>query len=148
MEHPTGQVADLRDRGIPIARPCPSWSVFDRRTRSVSPAWGDGDVVEVERDELGAAHRGAKADQQERPVAAASRGIDPQLAHDAPQILGQQRALRNLACAVGPADAGQPSAIAGCLPSRPCPPRRCIAVIAARRRLRVETLRIPDRSER
>ena len=24
----TGQVADLRDRGIPISRPCPSWSVF------------------------------------------------------------------------------------------------------------------------
>jgi hypothetical protein len=35
----TGQVADLRDRGIPISRPCPSWSVFDRRTRIVRPAW-------------------------------------------------------------------------------------------------------------
>jgi hypothetical protein len=58
---------------------------------------GDGDIIDVERDELGAAHCGAKADQQKSAVAAASRSIDPQPAHDAPQVLGQQRALGDLA---------------------------------------------------
>ena len=54
--------------------PAPCWSVFDRRTSSRRPRSGTGlHVAQGQRDELGAAQRGAEAEQQHGAVAGAER---------------------------------------------------------------------------
>ena len=56
--------------------PAPCWSVFERRNGDQQAAAGDGlDVAEGERDQLGAAQRGAEAQQQHGAVPGAERRV-------------------------------------------------------------------------
>jgi hypothetical protein len=103
---------------MPTSRPSPSWSVFDRRSRTRRPSTLSSEVLDVQGDELAATEAAGEAEEQQRAVAQLERVAAPQAGRleEQAEVRGQdgrRLALRSRAGAA--ADAGERRAHDGVL---------------------------------
>ena len=104
----------MRSEGRATLAPCPSWSVFERRSASTRPSSVSATSSDIERGEFGAAEAAGETDYQQRPVAGALQ-IRRQRIDHLPDLRGKERLFAGLSGTDRPFDALEDFAHAGML---------------------------------